>query len=140
MLNCLEKYDKYPLITDSNDNVLSMPPIINGELTKLSEKTVNILIDVTGTDERAVNSALNIIACSFAETGGKIKTMKIVYPDRVVETPDLTPKKMNVSVDNAQKIIGVELSADDVVKMLRRARLGADYDTEENVIVSSTCI
>ena len=29
----LEKFDKYPLIVDSNDNVLSMPPIINGELT-----------------------------------------------------------------------------------------------------------
>ena len=58
----MDKFDKYPLITDSKDNVLSMPPIINGELTKLTEDTVNVLIDVTGTDERAVNFALNIIA------------------------------------------------------------------------------
>ncbi len=87
----LDKFDKYPLITRFRNNILSMPPIINGELTKLTEDTVNILIDVTGTDERAVNFALNIIACSFAESGGSIKTMDIVYQDRTVETPDLNP-------------------------------------------------
>ncbi|WP_263641253.1 phenylalanine--tRNA ligase beta subunit-related protein [Methanobrevibacter arboriphilus] len=32
-------FDKYPIILDKNDKVLSMPPIINGELTKLTEDT-----------------------------------------------------------------------------------------------------
>ena len=107
----LDKFDKYPLIIDSEDNILSMPPIINGELTKLTENTVNVLIDVTGTDERAVNYALNIIACSFAETGGSIKSMDVIYNNRTVETPDLTPKKMYVNLVNARKILGIELSA-----------------------------
>ena len=131
----MDKFDKYPLITDSKDNILSMPPIINGELTKLTEDTVNILIDVTGTDERAVNYALNIIACSFAESGGSIKTMEIVYQDRTVETPDLTPKKMHVNLLNARSILGIELSADDVVDMLSRVRLGADAESEDRVAV-----
>ncbi len=131
----VEKYDKYPLIIDSENNILSMPPIINGELTKLSEKTKNVLIDVTGTDERAVNFALNIIACSFAESGGKIKTMEIIYEDRTVETPDLTPKMMHVQLENARKILGVELSADDVVKMLRKVRLGAEVISEDKIAV-----
>lgn len=30
----LEDFDKYPLILDKDNQVLSMPPIINGELTK----------------------------------------------------------------------------------------------------------
>src|SRR5664280_2672065 len=131
----LEKYDKYPLITDSEDNILSMPPIINGELTKLSEKTRNILIDVTGTDERAVNFALNIIACSFAESGGSIKTMEIIYENKTVETPDLTPKKMHVNLESARKILGVELSTDDVVNMLQKVRLGAEAETEDKIAV-----
>ena len=63
----IEKFDKYPLILDVDDNILSMPPIINGELTKIKEDTKNIIVDVTGTDERAVNQALNIICSSFAE-------------------------------------------------------------------------
>ena len=131
----MDKFSKYPLITDSEDNVLSMPPIINGELTKLTENTVNILIDVTGTDERAVNFALNIIACSFAESGGSIKTMEIIYQDRTVETPDLTPKKMIVNLLNARRILGIELSADDVVDMLHRVRLGAEAESDDKIAV-----
>lgn len=131
----LEKFDKYPLIIDSEGNVLSMPPIINGELTKLSEDTENVLIDVTGTDERAVNYALNIIACSFAETGGRIKTIEMIYTQKTVETPDLTPKIIDVSVQNARKITGVELNAEDVVDTLNRVRLGAKKKNDDIITV-----
>ena len=131
----LDKFDKYPLIIDSEDNILSMPPIINGELTKLTENTVNVLIDVTGTDERAVNYALNIIACSFAETGGSIKSMDVIYNNRTVETPDLTPKKMYVNLVNARKILGIELSADDVVDTLHCVRLGAEKESNDKIAV-----
>lgn len=131
----LNKFDKYPLIIDSEDNILSMPPIINGELTKLTSDTKNVLIDVTGTDERAVNFALNIIAASFAETGGNIKTMDIIYKDITVETPNLMPKKMYVSIDKAQKILGIELDAYEVVEMLKRVRLGAVVETEDRIAV-----
>lgn len=131
----LKKFDKYPLIVDSEDNVLSMPPIINGDLTKLSNSTKNVFIDVTGTDERAVNYALNIIATSFAESGGKIKTVEVVYRDRTVQRPDLTPKEMHVSVKNAERLIGEDLTAFDVVKMLRRVRLDAEALDDDNVSV-----
>lgn len=39
-----------PLIMDSKDNILSMPPIINSELSKISLDTKNIFIDITATD------------------------------------------------------------------------------------------
>ncbi len=131
----LDKFDKYPLIIDSKDNILSMPPIINGELTKLTLNTVNVFIDVTGTDERAVNFALNIIACSFAETGGSIKTVDMIYNDKTVETPDLTPKKMYVDLVNAEKILGIELTAEDVVDTLHRVRLGAEKESNNKIAV-----
>ena len=64
-----------------------MPPIINGELTKIDENVKNIIVDVTGTDERAVNQCLNIICSSFAEVGGKIKSMEVKYKDKSITTP-----------------------------------------------------
>ncbi|MDR1721701.1 MAG: phenylalanine--tRNA ligase subunit beta, partial [Methanobrevibacter sp.] len=88
----LEEFDKYPLILDKDQQVLSMPPIINGELTKLTTDTKNILVDVTGTDEKAVNQTLNIICSSFGEVGGEIESLEIVYPDRTITTPDLSPQ------------------------------------------------
>lgn len=129
----LEKFNKYPLIEDSKGNVLSMPPIINGELTKLTENTKNVLVDVTGTDEKAVNYALNIIMTSFAEVGGNLKSLNVVYDDRKVKTPNLMPKKKDVSVKNAEKLIGIDLTPFDVANYLSNVRIGAEIDGDDVV-------
>ena len=110
-----------------------MPPIINGELTKLTENTKNLLIDVTGTDEKAVNYALNIIMTSFAEVGGKLKSLNVVYANRNVETPNLMPKKKEVKVKNAEKIIGVDLTARDIANYLSNVRIGAEIEADDTV-------
>ena len=121
----ISQYDKYPLILDKNDNVLSMPPIINGELTKLTEDTKNILVDVTGTDEKAVNQTLNIICSSFGEIGGKIKSLNIVYPDKTENTPDLTPKKRNLRISKTNELTGLNLNSEEIAKLLLKARMEA---------------
>ena len=130
----IENFDKYPLILDKDDNVLSMPPIINGELTKIKEDTKNIIVDVTGTDERAVNQALNIICCSFAEVGGQIKSMDVKYEDKTITSPDLTPQEMNVHVSTANELIGgTDLNADDIKRLLEKARFDAEIIDENTV-------
>ncbi|WP_405298413.1 phenylalanine--tRNA ligase subunit beta [Methanobrevibacter sp.] len=134
----IEDFDKYPLILDKDDNVLSMPPIINGELTKLKEDTHNIIVDVTGTDERAVNQALNIICSSFAEVGGQIKSMEVRYEDKTIKTPDLTPQEMNVHVDTANELIGgTDLTAQNIHDLLLKARFDAEIidDNEVKAII-----
>ena len=134
----IENFDKYPLILDKNNNVLSMPPIINGELTKLKEDTRNIIVDVTGTDERAVNQALNIICSSFAEVGGEIKSMEVRYEDKTIISPDLTPPEMNVHVDTTNELIGgTNLSAKDIHDLLLKARFNAEIlnDNEIKAII-----
>ena len=134
----IENFDKYPLILDKDDNVLSMPPIINGELTKIKEDTKNVIVDVTGTDERAVNQALNIICCSFAEVGGQIKSMEVQYADKTIVSPDLTPQEMNVHVDTANELIGgTDLTAEDIKELLFKARFDAEIidDNEVKAII-----
>jgi len=132
----ISDFDKYPIILDKNDNILSMPPIINGELTKLTDKTKNILVDVTGTDEKAVNQTLNIICSSFGEVGGKIKSLEIVYEDRTTTTPDLSPKKKPLRVDFSNELIGgVDLDASNIVNLLKKARMNAKAISENEVEV-----
>lgn len=63
----LKNSEKFPVITDKNGRVLSMPPIINSELTKVTEKTKNLFIEITGTDSKAVNQALNMVVTSIAD-------------------------------------------------------------------------
>ena len=130
----IEDFDKYPLILDKDDNVLSMPPIINGELTKIKEDTHNIIVDVTGTDEKAVNQSLNIICSSFAEVGGQIKSMEVKYEDKTIVTPDLTPQEMNVHVDTANELIGgINLTAENIKELLLKTRFDAEIISENEV-------
>ena len=134
----IDSFDKYPLILDKDDQVLSMPPIINGELTKIKEDTHNIIVDVTGTDERAVNQALNIICSSFAEVGGQIKSMEVKYEDKTIVSPDSTPQEMNVHVDTANELIGgTDLNAEDIKGLLEKARFDAEVlnDNEVKAII-----
>lgn len=131
----ISKFDKYPMILDKDDQVLSMPPIINGELTKLTTDTKNILVDVTGTDELAVNQTLNIICSSFGEVNGKIESLDIIYPDKTIKTPDLSPKLKKVTVENTRRFTGLDLSAEDIVKLLKKARMDANILNDNEIEV-----
>ncbi len=79
-------FDRFPLIVDADDNVLSFPPIINGALTTVTTSTRNLFIDVTGFDASAVEYALNIVCTALAERGGEIRSVEMegapkkVYP------------------------------------------------------------
>ncbi len=121
----LESKDKYPLILDSNDDVLSFPPIINGELTRVTEDTKNLFIDVTGLDE-SVNIALNIISTSLAERGGSIESVLILDDANEKKvTPDLNPLIRQISVKEAQKLIGLKISPEKCIECLMKMRFGA---------------
>jgi phenylalanyl-tRNA synthetase beta chain len=124
----LEGKDKYPLIVDSEGNVLSFPPIINGELTRVTESTNEIFLDVTGLNEH-VSMALNIIATALAERGGQIQSVVLRSSsdsgEEVKETPSLEPTTMEISVREANSLIGIELNAEECKKCCERMGLGA---------------
>ncbi|MGB2840951.1 MAG: phenylalanine--tRNA ligase subunit beta [Halobacteriota archaeon] len=134
----LEGKAKYPLILDSEGNVLSFPPIINAERTRVTESTEDILIEVTGLNEN-VSDALNVIACALAERGGLIQSVVLRYPDdrkgMEKETPCLEPEAMEISVTEVNSLIGIELSAEECKKCCARMGLGAEVKREGTMAV-----
>ncbi|OYT60010.1 phenylalanine--tRNA ligase subunit beta [Thermoplasmatales archaeon ex4484_30] len=122
----LEGKKLYPIIVDKNENVLSFPPIINGELTAVDLYTENIFIDVTGTEKMAVENALNIIATAFAERGGKLEKVKIIDEERRV-TPNLIPEEREVDINYASKILGMDVKK-YAVKSLQKMGYDAFMD------------
>ncbi|NJE84676.1 phenylalanine--tRNA ligase subunit beta [Thermococcus sp. CX2] len=111
----------YPLLVDSEGNVLSMPPIINSELTgRVTTETKNVFVDVTGWDLKKIMLALNVVVTALAERGGKIKSVKVVYKDFEIETPDLTPKTFEVELDYIKRLAGIELSDVEIKDLLER--------------------
>lgn len=57
----------YPIIYDRQDRVLSFPPIINSEHSKITLNTRNVFIDVTATDDTKLQIVINIVATMFSE-------------------------------------------------------------------------
>jgi phenylalanyl-tRNA synthetase beta chain len=57
----------YPIIYDKQDHVLSMPPIINSEHSKITLNTRNVFIDVTATDETKLGIVVNMVSTMFSE-------------------------------------------------------------------------
>jgi len=116
----LEDFDRHPLIVDKYNNVLSYPPIINGSLTEVTPFTTDLFIDVTGTDRKAINYALNIVTTSLAERGGQIYSTKVNDNGKTYISPDLNSVERKLSVSYVNKILGTKLNAKDIVICLKK--------------------
>ena len=112
--------EKYPMLYDK-EGVISFPPIINSERTKVTDDTKNLFIDVTGDDEKLVNQVLNILVCNIAERGGKILTIRVSNR----KTPDLEPNKITLDIESIDKILGLGLNENQIEEILSRMRYGA---------------
>ncbi len=108
----LKGYDEFPMWIDAKQQVLSMPPIINSEETKLTRSTTNFFIDITGTDQHAVEQALNIIVTNLADRGGKIY--------KVNNLPNLNPKRISIDIQAVSKLLGITLTAKEVKRLVER--------------------
>lgn len=116
----LEGHAKVPLIVDAQDRVLSLPPVINGQLTALTVRSKNVLVDVTGTDARAVLGILNIVVTSLAERGGKLSSLTIEQGRRSITTPDLTPLETNLPYARVRELLGLDVGHDTARTYLGR--------------------
>nr|MBA4405071.1 phenylalanine--tRNA ligase subunit beta [Nanoarchaeum sp.] len=124
----LKGFKEYPIWLDANNKVLSMPPIINSENTKVSLNTKNLFVDVTGLDLNACEQALNILITAMADRGFEIHSVDVAGKSY----PNLGPKKMKVSLDYVNKILGLKLKETDLKPLL--AKMGHDYVNGEVII------
>jgi phenylalanyl-tRNA synthetase beta chain len=135
----LANHKRYPVLIDSKNQVLSMPPIINSEETKLKQGTTRVFIDVTGISQAAVTKSLDTLVCSLCEIGGTGEKVTIIERggDRRV-TPILTPKTADVELSEAKRWLGLPLNNDSLVKSLRKMRFDVELaaDSADRFTVS----
>ncbi len=114
----------YPVISDANGVVLSFPPVINGDATRVTSKTKNMFIDVTSTDRKAGDDVMAVMASTLAEVGGKLGTVSVRYPGKPRVTPDLAPIELPLDQELVRSALGLQLSRGETAKCLARSRLG----------------
>jgi phenylalanyl-tRNA synthetase beta chain len=136
----LQGHSKWPLLIDSENKVLSLPPIINSnDLGRMTTETKNLFIEVTGTHLPTVQQALNIITASLAERGGKIESVTVMYPDgSAEETPNFKPEVMKLDIKEINRMIGLDLTGTEIIQTLERMGYGAEMlkSKQVNVLIS----
>ena len=118
---------KFPVFVDANNEVLSMPPIINSQTTgRVDSKTKDVFVECSGFDFDVLKTCLNIITTTMAEMGGKIYQMEIKFGLTKQETtPDLKPREMKLSLQNANKLLGLNLNEKQLKQHIEK--MGYNY-------------
>ena len=128
-LHIIKDSPVYPIIYDSNNVVLSMPPIINGDHSKISVNTKNVFIECTGTDLTKTKIVLDTIVTMFSvycaepfivESADVIQAdgSKITYP---------TLKYRNEIIDRQRvlNLVGFDANTKDIASLLSKMCLDA---------------
>ena len=139
----IRRFPVWPIFMDSEDQVLSFPPIINSnDLGRITEETRNVLVEVTGTSYKAVLDTLINMTVSLADRGGKIYSAEIHYPYSELAddvTPKLDVETICLDVSYIQRFIGLELSTSEIVSLLEKARFGVAEYSESRISVQVPC-
>ena len=117
----LEGMSRYPLIIDKNDDVLSFPPIINGDHTTVTHTTRDFFVDVTGWDERACEAALMLVCLQLAQRGGTVESVEITTCDgRTITTPNGAGKTHAVPEELVENLLGRSFTDEEIHTAIQR--------------------
>ncbi len=118
----IEDFDRYPLLVDSNGEVLSMPPIINSDSRRVTADADILGMDVTGIDEKVARQALTVFMTAAAERGFDIRAARVKYPDKEIVTPKFENKEMSFSPKDANKKLGLDLNSEEIAEIMKKMR------------------
>ncbi|CDW58138.1 phenylalanyl tRNA synthetase beta chain [Trichuris trichiura] len=139
-LHIIQDASRYPVIYDSNGTVLSMPPIINGEHSKVTTSTRNMLIECTALDLHRAEIVLDTLVCTCSKYCNPPYTAEAVtvrsadgstksYPVCTLLTVEIT-----LSVEEVNKRIGIELNASEIACLLKRMGLETNAVDTNNMM------
>ena len=138
----VKRHSVYPILLDSEEKVLSFPPIINSnDLGHVSELTRNLLIEVTGTMHETVLNTLKLVTLALIDRGGEPFAATVDYGRGKLKevTPDFSEKRVKLDVSYTNKVLGLPLSGKRIAELLGTAGLGVEKAGVNKVVVLVPC-
>lgn len=140
----------YPVIYDKNRTVLSLPPIINGDPSKITLETKNMFIEMTATDLTKANICLNTICAMFGEELDEpftVEPVEVVYasdyppnsftkPNDKIIYPQMEPLDMDANISRMKADLALDdLTSAQVSEYMRRMCIENQVDpADPNVL------
>jgi phenylalanyl-tRNA synthetase beta chain len=122
---------RFPVFVDSQNKVLSMPPVINSHDTgRITEKTKDIFIECSGFNLEILNKCLNILVSILSDMGGEIFEIETEYGREKKITPNFETEKMQINPERVNQILGLNLTEKDIRKLLEKM----GFDCNKNIV------
>ncbi|KAI8909216.1 hypothetical protein EDD86DRAFT_270446 [Gorgonomyces haynaldii] len=137
-LDIIRSKPVYPVIYDSNQNVLSLPPIINSDHSKIKLTTKNVFIECTATDKHKAQTVLQTMVTMFSQYCKEqftVEQVKITYPDSQTVTPTLEDRQMNARTEYINTAVGIQETPESLVRLLQKMSLKASLTPEKDLLV-----
>jgi phenylalanyl-tRNA synthetase beta chain len=121
----------HPLLLDSNNRVLSYPPIINSaDLGAVQVGDTEVFVELTGTDFDSIALSASIVACDLADQGYTIEPVEVCYESdtpygRSVTTPFYFQAPVFCSLSRVERYLGEKLDSGECLAALNKAGCSA---------------
>ncbi len=123
----------YPVLVDSQGIVLALPPMINGDHSKLTVNTRNVFIDITAKDLTKAQIVLNTLVAMFSVYCDEPFTVEqvqvITSSGKTITYPNLETKVFEADLRYICNLTGIELQNEEVIRLLNKMGLKASLDT-----------
>jgi len=134
--NICKNWEKFPVFVDSNNVIMSMPPIINShDVGKIDETTEEVFLEATGDNLPSLQNAFNIMVTSLISMGGQVYSINCKQQNgKTLSIPDLSSEALSFKIEDIEKTLGIELKEKEVKGHL--ARMGIDYENKKGKSVA----
>lgn len=130
----------YPAFYDADGHVLSLPPIINSERTKITLDTKNVFIDLTATDKTKLEIVVNQLIAMFSEYCEEPFT---VEPVEIISEhngesriePVVGDRETTAEISYINSCLGLQLDAEEICKLLTKMSLSAKPSPKDKNIL-----
>lgn len=113
-----------------------MPPIINGDYSKITLNTKNVFIEATATDKTKAEVVIDTIVSMFSQYSSEkfsYERVAINYPDGSKDIqPKMETKKMICDLNKANLIAGIQETQEDLIKLLGKMGLVTTTGKKKN--------
>lgn len=116
-----------PLIIDSEQDILSMPPVVNGRKSVLEQSTRNFFVDITGTDRNACLFSVFLMMNFFDSVGYRteLATVATRKPEYEILLMEIQHRKVSISEREVRELTGTRLSENRISEILGKMGFSA---------------
>ncbi|MCR5045375.1 MAG: phenylalanine--tRNA ligase subunit beta [Treponema sp.] len=131
----LKDCKKFPLLSDANNEVLSMAPIINSaSLGAVQVGDKDLMVELTGDNMEGLILSANIVACDFIDQGYDIKPILVKHPydtgfGKDILAPFYFQPTTKATLSAVNKLLGSDFDIKKVEDAL--VRMGSKIETKQ---------